>query len=144
MHVRGSLPVANRQSPPVFPEQTIVERMAATMITLNAQPDGVTRQGLRQEGFSQADIDRHFEDASIETTTREVREVHSERYGDNRSARIERAANLAAGLVAFDAIASYLLANGYQPRELGDIMPDIITRMCQLVVSAANEPAKVQ
>lgn len=100
-----------------------------------------TEASLQAEGFSLAFQRQHGDAARTMANKRFVRKVSTP--GD-RAGRVERAANLAAGLVAHDAIASYLLANGFRPRELGDIMPDVITRMCQLVVGRANEPAQVQ
>lgn len=94
-------------------------------------------QSLQAEGFTLA-FQRQHGDAARELANKDfVKELEP---FDERAYRIERAANLAAGLITDQGIATHLLANGYRPRELGEIMPDIIARMCEIVVGRCNAP----
>lgn len=102
-----------------------------------------TEETLQAEGFSLAFQKRHGDTARALANQSFVRQVETTASYD-REGRIERAANLAAGLVPQEAIVSYLLENGYRPRELGDLMPDVIARMCEIVVGRDHAPAQVQ
>ncbi|HEV7293067.1 MAG TPA: hypothetical protein VGN79_12180 [Devosia sp.] len=122
--------------PEIF--EPMVEALAQAM---RDQFPNCTEETLQVVGFPLS-FQRQYGDAARKLASKTfVRQLATP---EERAGRVEKAANMAAGLVAHDAIASYLLGNGFRPRELGDIMPDVISRMCEIVVGQANEPARVQ
>jgi len=129
---------------PVAPEVEFVPTVEGLAQAMRDQFPECTEQSLQAEGFCLAFQQRHGDAARALATKTFVRQVEATTATYDREGRIERAANLAAGLVSYDAIASYLLANNYRPRELGDLMPDVIARMCEIVVGRDLEPAQVK
>lgn len=128
-----------------FPDPETAPAFAPTVEALakamRDQFPNCSETSLQAEGFTLAFQREHADAARAIANQGFTRELDQ---FDERAYRIERAANMAAGLVAHDAIATHLLSNGYRPRELGDLMPDIIGRMCEIVVGRSNEPAQVQ
>lgn len=132
-------PIASFTDPDLAPAfKPTVEALAEAM---RRQFPNCDEKSLQAEGFTLAFQHKHGDAARKIANKAFIREVEP---FDERAYRIERAANLAAGLVTDQGIASHLLANGYRPRELGDIMPDIIARMCEIVIGRCNAPAQVQ
>lgn len=115
-----------------------VESLAEAM---RKQFPNCDEQSLQAEGFTLAFQRKHGDAARELANESFIRQIEP---FNERSYRVEKAANMAAGLVATDAIASHLLANGFNPRELGDIIGEVITRMCEIVVGVSNEPHQVQ
>ncbi len=121
--------------PEIF--EPTVEALAEAM---RSQFPNCTEETLQVVGFPLSFQRQHGDAARKLATKTFVRQLNTP---EDRAGRVEKAANMAAGLVAHDAIATYLLSNGFRPRELGDIMPDVISRMCEIVVGQANEPTQM-
>lgn len=57
----------------------VVTRLAEACISLNVTPDGVTRPALLALGFTQSDLDEHFQAATLRANSAFLRDIADQR-----------------------------------------------------------------
>lgn len=137
-------PAACRCQLPPPADRTFVPTVEGLAQAMRDQFPDCTEASLQAEGFPLAFQQRYGDQARTLANQGFVRQVEAPAAIYDRAGRIEKAANAAAGLVTYDAIASHLLGTGFRPRELGDIMPDVIARLCEIVIGRDLAPSQVQ
>lgn len=121
-------------------------RMAELFIKNERRGYPTTLEDLDAEGFTTTDIQLHTPAARrIARQTMADRDVADDAVEYDRTARIDEAARLMAGLITAGegVIFAKLREGGFATRELGQLYPEIISRTCQLLVADEPAPAEV-
>ncbi|WP_173087323.1 hypothetical protein [Devosia sp. 1635] len=129
-------------------EDTLANRMAELVVANARKGYPTTLEDLHAEDFTSDEITTHFPAARrIANRVLKDRDVADDAVEYDRAGRIEKAANIVAGMILSDSgsIITTLRSSGFPTKELGQLYPEIIDRTVALVHAArASNPAQVQ
>lgn len=118
-----------------------IRQLGDTMYELYANGADVTRSLLRQEGFSNHEIDTFGEAAKTHADARRVRRIDGEGFTKTDEEIVEIAVDAGMGLIGDAQIVSAALARGLTASQLGRTWPKILRK---LAVQLATLPAPRQ